>query len=228
MGPKKGDTPYPLQYIVSQESLSDNGGSFIARGTIKLMVKEQDLDLRHFEAIDDGDEISFTGTDNKQQIVHFINYVSRCRTTGHINGKYSTSAFRIDVDNVSLMLSPGSYILGRADMGLNEKLVGIGADTVHIDAYGAFFQAPLKTTGEYNHVIQIDISKNVTIKGLKAISGGDGLYIDSPITRDNNGYGILVILGTYINEAKKNVDITIVNHTSIRDGQDGTRGGLGM
>ncbi|QQT54547.1 hypothetical protein I6I98_04630 [Sphingobacterium multivorum] len=296
---EKGDTPYPVQYIVSQESLVDDGGSFIISGTIKLMVMEQDLDLRHFGAIDDGDEVSFTGTDNKQQIVHFINYVSRSRTTGYINGKYSTSAFRIDVDNVSLMLSSGSYLLGRTDMGLNEKLVGIGADTVHINAYGAFFQAPVKTTGQDNHIIQIDTGKNVTIEGLKAIGGGgdgfyigststnrptnislidvktdnarrngiscinginlklirpvcegakgtypmagidiepnskteeriEGLYIDSPITRDNNGYGVLVTLGTYIKEAEKNVDITIVNHTSIRDGQDGTRGGLGI
>ncbi|WP_312336678.1 hypothetical protein [Sphingobacterium sp.] len=180
---EKGDTPYPVQYIVSQESLLDDGGSFIVSGTIKLMVMEQDLDLRHFGAIDDGDEVSFTGTDNKQQIIHFINYVSRSRTTGHINGKYSTSAFRIDVDNVSLVLAPGSCLLGRADMGLNEKLVGIGADTVHIDAYGAFFQSPVKTTGEDNHIIQIDTGKNVTIKGLKAIGGGgDGFYIGSTST----------------------------------------------
>jgi len=296
---EKGDTPYPVEYFVSQDNLPDDGGSVILSGTLRLAAMAKDLDLRHFGAIDDGDELSFSGTDNRQQIGHFINYVSRTRTTGYINGKYSTSAFRIDVDNVSLMIAANSYILGRSDMALTEKLMGIGGDHINVDAYGAFFKSPVKNTGEDNHIIQIDTGKNVTIKGVKVIGGGgdgfyigstssnrptnialidvktdnarrngiscingvnvklirpvcegakgtlpmagidiepnsiaderiEGLYIDSPITRDNNGYGLLVTLGTYVNKAEKDVDINIVNHTSIRDGQDGFRGGLGI
>lgn len=296
----KGDTPYSISYYPETTTIpSDNVSVITLDGNYKLVLSEKEVYLSHFGGISDGNVVTHTGTDNKVAIEKARDYISRTKSRLNINGKYATSPFTLNVNDLDIVMFKDSYILGYSTMGLQDKLIRIGGNNIEIYAYGAFVSSPSKSEGEWNHNIQIDTGKNLTIKGLKVLgSGGDGIYIGNitedrptnilledvhtdnarrngislvnginvkvvrpvcenavgtlpmagidiepnsyaaerlegisiidPITRGNGGYGILVTVANYVNEAEKNTDINIVNHTSIGDNLNGDRGGFGI
>lgn len=296
----KGDTPYSINYYPETTSLTSDDVSVITlQGNYKLVLSEKEVYLSHFGGVSDGNPTNHTGTDNKVAIEKARDYISRTKSRLNINGKYATSPFTLNVNDLDIVMFKDSWILGYSTMGLQDKLIRIGGNNIEIYAYGAFVSSPSKSEGEWNHNIQIDTGKNVTIKGLKVLgSGGDGIYIGNitedrptnilledvhtdnarrngislvnginvkivrpvcenavgtlpmagidiepnsyaaerlegisvidPITRGNGGYGVLVTVANYVNEAEKNTDINIVNHTSIGDNLNGDRGGFGI
>ena len=296
---EKGDTPAPIIYYLSTSTDPDDGGSVIEVQGVKLAFGNPEVDLKNFGGINDGNEMNFSGSDNKSYIISALKYVSKVKGILNIDGKYATSPIRIDIADITINMIQGSYLIGYTTMDLKDKLVAIGGDNININARGSYIIAPIKTEDEQNHILQIDSGTNISIIGLKVIGGGgdgfyigntsensptnirlidvstyncrrngisivnginikiirpvcehtvgtypmagidiepnkhlpeklEGIYIESPITRDNKGYGCLVSLGAYTTYSEKNVDIQIVNHLSYRDGQDGLRGGLGI
>lgn len=301
----------PLNYKFTIENFStniDDGGSIIksSKGTWIAQFNDA-VDIRDFGAKSDGDELNYTGTDNKDYINKSLKLASERKLKLIINGKFKTTPIIFNLDNLDIVFKVGSYLIGGTDYIWSDRLFNISGKNINIDAYGSFIKMPNTfTTGEDRHCVNINAVENLTIKGLKTIGGGgDGFYIGNigvppkkvklidvegynprrngislingidieiirpitelangtypmsgidiepnghstqeqligikiidPITRNNNGHGILVtpqalLGGSSLNPiyTDKQVDIEITGHTSYNDGWDGQRGGFGI
>lgn len=190
----KGDTPYPLNYFLSATVSADDGGSIIEAGGVKFEITESSVDLKHFGAKSDGNETSFSGTDNKPFLDNAINYISRIKGDLYINGKYFFKPLTITQSNVNIIISKDSFLITDL-VGSQDKSIKItgGADKVTITGYGAIlisrrYEIPLE---EYRHNVALLYCSNVNIYGLKCIGGGgDGWYIgnDQPDQLPQNIY----------------------------------------
>jgi hypothetical protein len=288
-------------YDASDSTSTDNTGTVIVTSGGKRFkrIYSESVDAKWFGIVNDGDETALTGTDNATLLQQIFSIVDGTGLTVILDGKFFISPIIISQSNFKIKLTPGSYILGGAALGTNDRLVTFTGNNVTMDAYGAFIKSPAFSTGEQRHHVQIIGAKNITINGLKSIDGGgDGFYIGNtvaplpeninlidvqtdnarrngislingininivrpicenavgtlpmagidiepnsnadeqlhgirivnPVTRNNNGYGILVTPAKLIDTSAKTLDIVIENHLSENDGQDGQHGGFGI
>jgi hypothetical protein len=259
------------------------------------------VNLNWFGAVPDGNDTTFSGTDNLNPILLGINASSTLGVTLVIDGKYFTSPFAISKNNVDILMKSGSYLIGNNISDTNAVVLTISSNinNVLISAYGAYLISPSYAVGEYRHNIAINGASNVTINGLTIIgSGGDGINIGSsssliptnirindvhivhayrngialingngvyivnpiidstkgkqpeagidiepnsgiaeqlkgikivnPITRNNNGYGVLITPSRLVDSISKTMDVVVENAVSDSDGLNGVFGGLGI
>ncbi len=280
---------------------------FVKKNEKYYKLQLQDIDVKMFGAISDGDDENFTGTNNKLAFEKAFKVCSQNRLRLIIDGKFKTSPLAMHYDNVDILMKSGTVIFGDSDFIWSERLWNISGKNINIEAYGAAVKMPnIFTSGEDRHLLNITRVEDLTIRGLKTIGGGgDGIYlgnigvppkrvklidlycynprrngislingidihivnpicelangtypmagidiepnghtteeeligirITNPITRNNNGYGILVtpphlIGGSSYNPnwTAKQIDIVISGHLSEQDGCDGMRGGFGI
>lgn len=151
----------------------------------KWYLRECDvLKFQWFGAVSDGNEVSYTGTNNTTQINIAIKAASLLKKPLEINGKYLFSPILINRSNVTINLVSGSYIIGGSTLGENERLLNVynGVSNVEINAYGSTITAPVFGVGEQRHLININNCSNVYINGIRCVNGGgDGIYIGSSI-----------------------------------------------
>lgn len=136
--------------------------------------------------LSDGNEVSFTGTDNKQFFDKLILASSLYEVPVKIKGKYATTPFIIKSNNVKLDIEQGSHILGYTNSGVNDRLITVGdpafrTENLVINGFGSYVKCPVFGAGEQRHNIRITNASNIQINGLKVIGGGgDGVYIGYP------------------------------------------------
>ncbi|WP_343321552.1 hypothetical protein [Sphingobacterium multivorum] len=180
-----GDTPCPINYYLSSTTDPDDGGSVIAVGSIKLQTSKESIDLSHFGAIADGDEINYSGTDNKLKILNALSYISKVKGHLTINGKYFSSSFEITNSNLNIKVTAGSYLIFKPSYTNSQdrslKITG-GASNINIEGYGAKFVSPEDYDNQFRHVVTLLNCIDVNISGIECIGGGgDGWYIGNDI-----------------------------------------------
>lgn len=180
-----GDTPNPINYYLSSTTDPDDGGSVIAVGSIKLQTSKESIDLSHFGGISDGDEINYSGTDNKLKILNALSYISKVKGHLTINGKYFSSSFEITNSNLNIKVTAGSYLIFKPSYTNSQdrslKITG-GASNINIEGYGAKFVSPEDYDNQFRHVVTLLNCIDVNISGIECIGGGgDGWYIGNDI-----------------------------------------------
>ncbi|QQT52107.1 hypothetical protein I6I98_17755 [Sphingobacterium multivorum] len=184
-----GDTPNPINYYLSSTTHPDDGGSVIAVGSIKLQTSKKSIDLSHFGAISDGDELTYSGTDNKQKILNALSYISKAKGHLTLNGKYFSSSFEITMSNLDIKITAGSYLIFKPSYTDGQdrslKITG-GASNINIDGYGAKFISPEDyPSGEWRHVVTLLNCTDVNISGIECIGGGgDGWNIGNDVENE--------------------------------------------
>ncbi|MDR0265074.1 MAG: hypothetical protein LBJ04_17790 [Sphingobacterium sp.] len=212
---EKGDIPEPIVYYLSTTVLNDDGGSVIEVDTIKLEFFKKTITLKHFGGVNDGNEVNFTGTDNKIFIDRAINYVSRVQGTLTIDGKYFHSPLSFTQSDFTLIITAGSKLITVLPNEQDKQLTLTGGlDNVVILGYGAELVAPnTYTTGEWRHIVNINHVSNLRIEGLKVSGGGgDGFYIGSYV---DGQMPYRVTLESTISDGSYRNGISVINGESI-------------
>lgn len=212
---EKGDIPESTFYYLSNTVLGDDGGSVIEIDTIKLEFFQKAITLKNFGCVNDGNEVNFTGTDNKIFIDRAVNYVSRVKGTLTIDGKYFHSPLSLTQSNFTLIITTGSKLITVLPNEQDKQLTLTGGlDNVNILAYGAELTAPnTYTKGEWRHIVNINHVSNLRIDALKVSGGGgDGFYIGN-FVEGQTPYR--VILDSTISDKNYRNGISVINGESI-------------
>ncbi|KKO91740.1 hypothetical protein AAW12_08745 [Sphingobacterium sp. Ag1] len=182
----KGDTPYAVTYLLSTTTLPVDAISIIQVGDIKLEMVDKSVDLFHFGAVSDGNEITYSGTDNRQVILSALDYISRKKGDLNINGKFFSSSFTITQSDLNIFITASSFLIFKPSYtNTQDRSLRIsgGASNITISGMGAKFVSPEDyTTGEWRHVVTLLYCTNVSISGIECIGGGgDGWNIGNDV-----------------------------------------------